>query len=258
MTESQEKIENPTDHDVLLGRGKPFQNHPGNRKMLGLVDQYRERYQRAERKEKHDIVEEVMELISSNGGRFLRHVDYENQWVEVSHPISYRKVGHAFRSKARKTGGSKKNASSMGKFGVNSTAGSMEEMLLAEMRMRRAAMHQAELMGMQMGVNMNMNNMNMNNFPSLAGASGTTALDRLLLNQGLNPGFNPSLYNGLAQGLVGGGMDNLLRQQQSNLLANTALLGNGLASNTNDSSTNAMAGSALPNQQAQQLSLIHI
>jgi hypothetical protein len=31
----------------------------------------------------------------------LRRVDYEHYWIEVSHPIAYRKVGHAFRSKAR-------------------------------------------------------------------------------------------------------------------------------------------------------------
>jgi len=92
----------PADADILLGRGKPFQNHVGNQRMLRLVDKYRERYFKSERKEKHDIVEEVMGIISGSGGRFLRRVDYENYWIEVSHTIAYRKVGHAFRSKVRK------------------------------------------------------------------------------------------------------------------------------------------------------------
>lgn len=87
--------------DVLLGRGKPFQCHAGNQKMLDLVDAFRDQYFKAERKGKHTIVEEVMRIIKFNGGRFLSRVDYENYWVEVSHSIAYRKVGHAFRSKAR-------------------------------------------------------------------------------------------------------------------------------------------------------------
>merc|ERR1711935_1002192 len=93
----------PSDVDILLGRGKPFQNHVGNQQMLNLVDKYRQRYHQTERKEKHDIIEKVMGIISGSGGRFLRRVDYENCWVEVSHTIAYRKVGHAFRSKVRKT-----------------------------------------------------------------------------------------------------------------------------------------------------------
>lgn len=40
-------------------------------------------------------------MIKECGGRFLARVDYENYWVEVSHSIAYRKVGHAFRSKVR-------------------------------------------------------------------------------------------------------------------------------------------------------------
>jgi hypothetical protein len=78
-----------------------FQSHPGNQKMLELVDAYRVRYFKAERKGKHVIVEEVMRVIRGSGGRFLSRVDYENYWVEVTHAIAYRKVGHAFRSKAR-------------------------------------------------------------------------------------------------------------------------------------------------------------
>ena len=97
----QQKIFAPRKADVLLGRGKPFQSHPGNQRMLCLVDDYRKRYLQAERREKHAIVEGVMKTIRDSGGRFLIRVDYENYWVEVAHSIAYRKVGHAFRSKAR-------------------------------------------------------------------------------------------------------------------------------------------------------------
>jgi len=219
----------PADVDILLGRGKPFQNHPGNQRMLSLVDKYKERYQAAERKEKHDIVEEVMGIISGSGGRFLRRVDYENYWVEVNHPIAYRKVGHAFRSKARKSDSTKKPAPTMTRQRVeaplppanNKAPSNMEEMLLADLRMRRAALHQADLlnmnnmnnmnmnrnmnnmnMNMNMGMNMNnmnmnmnnmnnmnMNNMNMNNMNNIAAMAAGSQLERFLL---------PTLYNNIA------------------------------------------------------------
>jgi len=210
----------PADADILLGRGKPFQNHAGNQRMLTLVDKYRERYQQAERKEKHDIVEEVMGIISGSAGRFLRRVDYENYWIEVSHAIAYRKVGHAFRSKARKNNNENKNNSSMltdvvgtRDTNTNSTS-SVEDMLMADLRIRRAALHQADFS-------------NMNNLASLAAQS---PLERLLL---------PTFYTNLAAaGLLQAGMmtpENLLCQQ--NLLAATAaLMGGKVAFNNSEPS----------------------
>ncbi|KAL3940412.1 MAG: hypothetical protein SGBAC_005044 [Bacillariaceae sp.] len=237
----------PADVDILLGRGKPFQNHPGNQRMLSLVDKYRDRYQTAERKEKHDIVEEVMGLISGSGGRFLRRVDYENYWVAVTHAVAYRKVGHAFRSKARKFDGSNKPTPAMTRKRVeapplnNKVPSNMEEMLLADLRMRRAALHQADFLNnmnnvnmnnvnmnnmsmnnmnmsnMNMG-NMNMNNMNMNNMNmnNIAAMAAGSPLERFLL---------PTLYNNIAaagflqQGLQQGLMNPNL------LAANAAFMG---------------------------------
>ena len=91
----------PVPADILLGRGKPFQSHQGNLFMLDIVDQQRARYLQADRKGKHVIIEEVLSAIKQRGGRFIMLV--ENYWVEVKRSISYRKVGHAFRSKARRT-----------------------------------------------------------------------------------------------------------------------------------------------------------
>lgn len=98
-----EKVVVPGAADVLLGRGKPFQSHQGNQLMLQLVDQFRSSYLKSDRKGKHVIIEQVLGFIKERGGRFLMRVDYENYWVEVKRSISYRKVGHAFRSKARRT-----------------------------------------------------------------------------------------------------------------------------------------------------------
>ncbi|CAJ1952278.1 unnamed protein product [Cylindrotheca closterium] len=261
----------PADVDILLGRGKPFQNHPGNQRMLTLVDKYRDRYQVAERKEKHDIVEEVMGLISGSGGRFLRRVDYENYWVEVAHAVAYRKVGHAFRSKARKTDSSSKPAPEMTRQRVEAPAlnnsgmapSNMEEMLLADLRMRRAALHQADFLNNMNNVNMNnmnmnnmnmnnmnmnnmnmnnmnMNNMNMNNMNmnNIAAMAAGTPLERFLL---------PTLYNNIAaagflqQGLQGGLMN------PNVLAANAALMGNPAFNNAENGE--GQKASAAPSQE---------
>ena len=102
-SQRRNRIDDPTPVGVLLGRGKPVQSHPGNQRMLRIVDEHRARYLQAERKDKHEIIEEIMRILQECGGRFLTRVDYENYWIEVSHSIAYRKVGHAFRSKARTT-----------------------------------------------------------------------------------------------------------------------------------------------------------
>ena len=65
-------IAKPSKNDVILGRGKPFQNWPGNQFMLSLCDCYRERYHSAERAQKNHIIEEVKDIIKGRGGRFLR------------------------------------------------------------------------------------------------------------------------------------------------------------------------------------------
>lgn len=97
-------IKTPNVHDVLLGRGKPFQNHDGNQSMLRIVDMYRKRYHESERAFKHEIIEEVLDIIKNKGGRFLERIDdfEKSYWNQVPHRMSYRKVGHAFRSNARR------------------------------------------------------------------------------------------------------------------------------------------------------------
>ncbi|KAG7368826.1 hypothetical protein IV203_031569 [Nitzschia inconspicua] len=94
----------PTKNDVLLGRGKPRQNWPGNQFMLALCDTYRKRYHSVERSEKNQLIDEVKSIIKARGGRFLELFESGKvgYWVEVCDKISYRKVGHAFRSNSRR------------------------------------------------------------------------------------------------------------------------------------------------------------
>ena len=90
--------------DVLFGRGKPFQNHNGNRKMLGLIDQYKRQYNESPRDQKRPIVEEIIGILSNDGGRFLRRYNEDvnsTWWTEVPRQVAFDKVSHAFRSRGR-------------------------------------------------------------------------------------------------------------------------------------------------------------
>ena len=84
VAEDGEIIYNPTHYDVLLGRGRPFQSWPGNKRLHTVVDMYKPRYTNAKRHEKTEISEEIVLFIKSTGkekvgrcGRFLRRVTLE-------------------------------------------------------------------------------------------------------------------------------------------------------------------------------------
>lgn len=94
----------PNNRDVLFGRGKPFQNHPGNRKMLSYIDQYKRQYNESPRDQKRPIVEEIIGILTSDGGRFLRRYNEDvnsTWWTEVPKQVAFDKVSHAFRSRGR-------------------------------------------------------------------------------------------------------------------------------------------------------------
>mmetsp|Transcript_31340 Transcript_31340/g.73798 ORF Transcript_31340/g.73798 Transcript_31340/m.73798 type:complete len:599 (+) Transcript_31340:150-1946(+) len=94
----------PNNRDVLFGRGKPFQNHPGNRKMLSYIDQYKRQYNESPRDQKRPIVEEIIGILTRDGGRFLRRYNEDTNstwWTEVPKQVAFDKVSHAFRSRGR-------------------------------------------------------------------------------------------------------------------------------------------------------------
>eukprot|EP00529_Nitzschia_sp_RCC80_P002155 CAMPEP_0113513436 /NCGR_PEP_ID=MMETSP0014_2-20120614/39863_1 /TAXON_ID=2857 /ORGANISM="Nitzschia sp." /LENGTH=555 /DNA_ID=CAMNT_0000409843 /DNA_START=131 /DNA_END=1798 /DNA_ORIENTATION=- /assembly_acc=CAM_ASM_000159 len=83
-TEDGEIIYKPTQYDVLLGRGRPFQSWNGNKRLHTVVDMYKPRYTNAKRHEKTEMAEEIVMFIKSTGkekvgrcGRFLRRVTLE-------------------------------------------------------------------------------------------------------------------------------------------------------------------------------------
>eukprot|EP00526_Cylindrotheca_closterium_P017459 CAMPEP_0113624180 /NCGR_PEP_ID=MMETSP0017_2-20120614/12461_1 /TAXON_ID=2856 /ORGANISM="Cylindrotheca closterium" /LENGTH=307 /DNA_ID=CAMNT_0000534195 /DNA_START=55 /DNA_END=978 /DNA_ORIENTATION=- /assembly_acc=CAM_ASM_000147 len=102
----------PTGNDVLFGRGKRFQNHPGNLRMRKIIRKYKKIYmaQKGQHK-KRLVVENAYNEIVSGGARFVKQSEEnKNDWVEVMMHEALEKVAHTIRYKPRnaKEGGSAK------------------------------------------------------------------------------------------------------------------------------------------------------
>ena len=66
----------PSNNDILLGRGRPFQGFPGNLRLAKVLDAHRERYQNAtEHLEKSIIAASIVKTMQESGARFLKRED---------------------------------------------------------------------------------------------------------------------------------------------------------------------------------------
>lgn len=65
-------IEYPNHLDVLLGRGKPYQDFPGNIRLNQLVERQRLTYENLNKGEKSVCIMEIVHTIHLMGGRFLQ------------------------------------------------------------------------------------------------------------------------------------------------------------------------------------------
>jgi hypothetical protein len=106
LISSVERIDKPEPLDILCGKGKPFQEHTGNLRLHQIVGLYRKSYSDAPRHVKQCIVEEIVQKIKQGGSRFLRRVDVEGFWEEVSDSFAKDKVSHACRGKPSKSSSS--------------------------------------------------------------------------------------------------------------------------------------------------------
>ena len=65
-------VEVATDIDVLLGRGVPYQSHPGNMKLSKLIEESEEKFNKASKFDKTVITWELVKVVQDEyGGRFL-------------------------------------------------------------------------------------------------------------------------------------------------------------------------------------------
>jgi hypothetical protein len=93
-------VEIPHNNDILLGKGKPIQEHMGNMRLKVLVDGLLSRYDACTKMQKKDVAIEVVQFVKNDYlGRFLS--DESGVWIEVMDDIAREKVSHLFRNRRR-------------------------------------------------------------------------------------------------------------------------------------------------------------
>jgi hypothetical protein len=84
-------------HDVLLGRGQPIRDNPGNTRFRKLVIQYMDQYENSARLEKRCVAASIVQLSKDTNARFLKKSS-EGTWEEVDDATAREKVHHTFRN----------------------------------------------------------------------------------------------------------------------------------------------------------------
>ena len=111
-TESPTEVSTPRPSDVLFGRGRTIQDHPGNIRLHALIEKNRVRYEEAPKWEKTIIAAEIVAIIKDEKGRFLKSAPASfggngqrggarknPSWIVVDSDTARDKVSHTFRSR---------------------------------------------------------------------------------------------------------------------------------------------------------------
>lgn len=94
-------IQHPAPNDVLCGRGKPYQDFPGNIRLGSIVDEHVPRYlETRERLNKTKIATGIVNLMKESGSRFLTRRD--DGWELADDKVARGKISQALRVKALK------------------------------------------------------------------------------------------------------------------------------------------------------------
>lgn len=100
-------IDVPAFKDILLGRGKDKQDHPGNFIMRQLVKGHKEHYFQLPRNERRPYAERVVDELLETGARFLTMKTEKKrrrslpQWEEAERSKAFEKVFHLLREKPK-------------------------------------------------------------------------------------------------------------------------------------------------------------
>lgn len=95
----------PGPTDVLLGRGKPYQEYLGNRIMNEYIVEELARNREAENPiESMVIVDRVLKTLKSRNVRFLKRLSESDGWFVASEAAARDKVYFALRVQVRKAG----------------------------------------------------------------------------------------------------------------------------------------------------------
>jgi hypothetical protein len=92
-----DKVDMPKRNDILVGKGKPFQQHPGNVRLRHLVELRLADYTVARKSEKTNLTKAIVQMIKDSSVRFLKR-DLDGWWEEVSDEDAREKVSKTFGS----------------------------------------------------------------------------------------------------------------------------------------------------------------
>jgi hypothetical protein len=103
-------IDYPSPRDVLMGKGKPYQDFSGNLRLWELIEDNRRLHQTSAKVNKTVLTHTIVNLVHQEKGRFLKRDESSSSggglqvgcWQEVDDVTARKKVSHAFRSKQPK------------------------------------------------------------------------------------------------------------------------------------------------------------
>jgi hypothetical protein len=88
----------PTDNDIISGRGRSFNNHQGNTFFIEILKSNLQQYIDApKRMYKSIVIDNLLSIIDDSGSRFIKKNTKTKQWYEMNRNESYKRVGHALR-----------------------------------------------------------------------------------------------------------------------------------------------------------------
>mmetsp|Transcript_20556 Transcript_20556/g.37357 ORF Transcript_20556/g.37357 Transcript_20556/m.37357 type:complete len:510 (+) Transcript_20556:2-1531(+) len=90
-------IEEPSIVDVICGRGAHVTEHRGNLQMRGFCVDVRDEYMAAEKPQKSDLINSVVQKVRNTGGRFLKKDSDTGFWWEIGDTEAKRKVSQVLR-----------------------------------------------------------------------------------------------------------------------------------------------------------------
>jgi hypothetical protein len=93
----EDRVLVPGSFDVLLGRGRPLQENPGNIRYRHIIEEHIETYNEASKLTKTFMADDVIKTVQSRRGRFLKLT--LNGWTEADDKEARGKVSHSFRSR---------------------------------------------------------------------------------------------------------------------------------------------------------------
>jgi hypothetical protein len=101
-------VSNICQYDVLLGKGPLSHRNPGNKRFRDIVRDRRAEYATTNRRRVKDVIaRQIVASVESNGGRFLRNIQFSNTnsndnvtticWIVVDRVVALEKVKQSLR-----------------------------------------------------------------------------------------------------------------------------------------------------------------